>query len=132
MPGVHDQHAQGDEPVLGKILLHELRPSLLLRHGHLGIAVARQIHQVGLLVQQEIVDVHGLPRGLAHPRKIFALEHPVDDRALAHIGLAGEDDLRQAVAAEVGGSGRRKHEFHVMQIHRRLTDGCRGPASSNP
>ena len=101
VPGVHDQDAEADPLRPGKIGLHELAPALLLGLGHLGVAVARQIDKIRLAVDAEKVDVRGFAGALAHPGEVFALQHPVDDRGFAHVGLAREHDLRQPVARDL-------------------------------
>ncbi|CAN3971346.1 Lipoprotein, partial [Dysosmobacter welbionis] len=86
---VHDQHAGGD-PVrlLLEVALHQLRPPLLLRLGDPGIAVPRQIHQIGPAVNEEVVHLSGLAGGGAHIGKVLPSHQPVDDRTLSHIGPA--------------------------------------------
>ena len=46
MPRIHDQHAQGNEPLLGEVTLHQAAPAVALLLGDLGIAVAGQVGEV--------------------------------------------------------------------------------------
>ena len=90
MPGIDDHHAQVDQPRRCKEVLHQLSPALPLGLRNLGIAVAGQIHKVDFLINEEIVHMDGLPRRGPNPGKVLPVQHPVDHRGLAHIGLAGK------------------------------------------
>ena len=71
MPGVHDLDTQGDKPRRGKVAVDKARPALFLLLGHLGIAIARQIHEICPAVDFEEVDVGGLSGGLPNPGQIL-------------------------------------------------------------
>ena len=75
---VYDLNAPGDETG-GKVRLHQPPPPVPLRLGDLGISVARQVHQIDLLVNEKIVDLAGLTGRVPHPGKVFSAQQAVDD-----------------------------------------------------
>ena len=97
MPRIHDEHPQRDEIRLGEVALHQPSPPVALLLGYLGVAVARQVGEVELPVDVEIVDLIGLAGGGAHTGKVLPPQQTVDNGGLAHIAASGKRDLRFSV-----------------------------------
>ena len=142
MPGIHDQDPGGNMGLL-EIALHQAAPAFLLRLGDLGVTVARQVHQVGPAVHQEIIYLGGFTRGRAHVGQVLPAQKAVDHRGLAHIGTARKGKLRQAVPKELFlcPSGTDKLRFSKIDRHSAsftaagrlpLSPGARGQKLASP
>ena len=76
------------------VVLNHLGQLLLLFFAALGVAIAWQVNQIPLTVDQEVVDEYRLARGgRGHGQLLVARQH-VDEAALAHIAAANEGKLR--------------------------------------
>ena len=119
MPDVHDQNTGSDGIRLPlEVSLHQPGPALLLRPGHLGIAIARQIHEICPAVDFEEVDVGGLSGDLPNPGQILPEQQLIDHRGFAHVGLPGEGDLGQAVPGKIPVRGGGAHKLRFIEIQR--------------
>ena len=68
---VHKLDPKGQQTGVGKPLLDEFPPPGSLLLGYLGVTVARQVHEIQLVVDAEIVDMGGLAGSGAHPGQVF-------------------------------------------------------------
>ena len=121
MTGVHDQDAQSNKLWQGKIGFHQAAPAFFLASGHLGVAIARKIHQIGRFIHQKIVDMNGLSGGRAHIGQVLPLEHTIDHRGFAHITLSCERNLGHPVPWKLGRLRRGELKFYLLIIHAILT-----------
>ena len=78
------------------------------------VAVAGQVYEVHLLVDQKVVHLTGLAGGVAHPSKILPIQQTIDDRGFAHVGAAGHGDLGTAVPNEILLAGGGADKFRVV------------------
>ena len=98
VPRVNDLHAEVNESRALEVVLHELAPAVALSLGDLGVAIARQVDEVELSVDLEVVDLRGLARGRAHAGKVLAVHDPVDDRGFADVRPPCKRELWHSVA----------------------------------
>lgn len=73
MARINYHYTEVNKSVNGKKLLHELTPALALCLRDLGIAVAGQIDEVNLFIDEKIVYMNGLSGRLADSRKVFPI-----------------------------------------------------------
>ena len=80
-------------------ILREKNRSLLLGRG--GVAVARKIDEIELLVEQEIVDKPRLARRSGGLGKLVPSAERIDERGLAHVGFPDYGYLCAALLREL-------------------------------
>ena len=102
MTVIHNENAQIDAAG-GEVILHQPAPAFLFLLRNLCKAVAGQVHQIALLVDDKVVDMNGLTGLFTHSGKVLSLEQPVDNGRLTHIGLACKGDFRQPVLGKILG-----------------------------
>ena len=116
MTVVHNQNPQVN-PARCKVILHQSAPALFFPLRDLGKSISRQIHQIALPVNNEIIHMDGLSRLVSHPGKVLSLQKAVDHRGFAHIGFSGKGNFRQPVLGEGTGRCRRNQKLHILKVH---------------
>lgn len=91
---VDDLDCQPDLLSLLKVILDELPPARSHLLGDFCVAVAGEVDEVKLLIEQVVVNLTCFPRGLADACKVPAAGEFVDEGGFSDIRSSEEDDLR--------------------------------------
>jgi len=93
MPRIDEQNHKGDFVPLDHIVRQQLPPALSLAVPDLGIPIPRQIDEVEVVVDEEIVDETSLPRRRAGLGQPLAGAKRIQQRRLPHIRPSDENDF---------------------------------------
>ena len=84
---------QGEVGRLLEVGFDQVAPALSFLLADLGVAVARNVDEVELIVDEEVVDEPGLARAAGGFRETLAVEDFVEDAGLPHVGASCEDEV---------------------------------------
>ena len=118
VPRVDDLHTEVNEPRRLEIALHQLAPAVALVLADLCVAVAGQIREVDLSVDEEVVDLRGLAGRRADAGEVVPVQQTVDDRGLADVRASGKGHLRPAVADERALPDGGENELRAVKVDR--------------
>ena len=92
----------------------ELRPLLVRKPG---VPVAGKVHEVPVVVDEEMVDELRLARGLGGLRQAGIAGQGVDERGLAHVGAADEGELGELPRGLLFHPGAAAGEYGGLDLH---------------
>ena len=117
MTAVDEQEEVGHLLSLQDITLNHLAQALAVFLAPLGIAVAGEIHEIPAVVDEEVVDEHGLAWRRAREGQSFVASEHVDEARLAHIAAAYERILGQVTFGAAGHVGVADDEDRTLNLH---------------
>ena len=113
---VQQLHQQADAAVVLEIGIDQLVPAFALGVGDLGVAVAGQVHKVGLIYFIK-VDGGRFAWGSADAGQFAAVAQLIDEAGFSHIGAAGKNDLRPVAVRQLAGQAVGCEKFAVIVVH---------------
>ena len=99
-----------------EVAVDEVVPALAVGVADLGVAIAGQVHKIAVVHRIEI-DGGRFARCAGHTGQIFAVAQLVDEAGLAHVGAAGEAQLRAVTVRQLAGNAIAGDKICFVVVH---------------
>ena len=117
MAAIQQLHQQGVVALGLKVAVDEVIPALTVRIAYFGVAIAGQVHKIAA-VHLIKVDGSRFARRGRNAGQVFAAAQLVDEAGFAHVGAAGETDLRAVTVGQLAGNTIAGHKIRFVVIHK--------------